>query len=82
MLDGWLKLAQWITAQLGIPGALISAGLIYVVYLLREERASHEGTRKQIDAINEKRLELLSVYLKTMQEFKASLDTLTMMMKK
>ena len=75
-MDGWLKLAQWITAQLGLPGALIAAAGIYLAYLLKTERDAHEATRKQVNEANEKRLEILSSQVKTMGDVTRSIEAL------
>ena len=77
MVDSWLKAAQWLALQLGVPGALIAAVAIYLAYQLRWERERHDETRKQVLQVQDKRLELLQTYLKAMEEFKLQLQALT-----
>ncbi len=79
MLDGWLNLAKFLSSQLGIPGALIAVLAGYMAWLLKQERDDHKETRKQIDVINDKRVQLLSDYQKLMYDYRVSIDALTAM---
>lgn len=74
MLDSWLNIWKFISAQFGVPGAIIAALCAYLIWALKAERDDHKETRKRVDEVSEKRVELLKDYLKTLNEFKASLD--------
>lgn len=74
MLDSWLNIWKFISGQFGVPGAIIAAICAYLVWALKVERDDHKETRKRVDEVSEKRVELLKDYLKTLNEFKASLD--------
>lgn len=74
MLDSWLNIWKFISGQFGVPGAIIAAICAYLIWALKVERDDHKETRKRVDEVSEKRVELLKDYLKTLNEFKASLD--------
>lgn len=76
MLETVLKLGQFVTDKFGVPGAMAVGLVVYLAYALREERLAHEKTRDQIGLLNDKRLELLTTYLKAMQDFKEKLEAI------
>jgi hypothetical protein len=76
-MEGWLKVIQFITGQFGLPGSLAVAIASYLIYLLREERASHALTRDKIDQINEKRIETSGQMLIAIRELKDALEAVT-----
>lgn len=82
MLDGVLKLGQFITEKFGLPGAMAVGLAVWMAYQLQGERASHDKTREQVNTANDKRVELLTTYLKTLQEFKLTLDAVIAMLGK
>jgi hypothetical protein len=69
MLDIWLKGAQWVTSQFGLPGSIMVGLTLYLMYTLREERA-------KIDVLQDKRLELHTTYLKSLSDLKDALEAL------
>lgn len=76
-MEGWLNLGKFVISTFGLPGAMIAGMLAYSLWLLKQERDDHKATRKQVDEVNEKRIELLTIYLKTMADFKTSVDALS-----
>ena len=74
MLDSWLNIWKFISGQFGVPGAIIAAICAYLVWALKVERDDHKETRKRVDEVSEKRVELMKDYLHMLGEFKASLD--------
>jgi hypothetical protein len=75
-MDGWLNLAKFLTSTLGIPGAIIAGICAYLIYQLNQERQAREKDRAKIDEVNDKRVEILSTYLKAMNDFKVAIDAL------
>lgn len=65
MVEGWLKLVQFITQQFGLPGSLAVCIAGYLIWLLQKEREAHLATRSRIDEINEKRIEFTKATLET-----------------
>ncbi len=74
MLDSWLNIWKFVSSQFGVPGAIIAALCAYLVWALKVEREDHKETRKRVDEVSEKRVELMKDYLHMLGEFKASLD--------
>ena len=74
MIDGWLKLIQWLTTQFGLPGSMAVALAGYLIWLLKEERASHLRTRDKIDEINEKRIEFTRATVESISALKDALQ--------
>jgi len=58
-----------VTSQFGLPGSIMVALTIYLMYTLREERA-------KIDVLQDKRLELHTTYLKSLSDLKDALEAL------
>ena len=81
-MEGWLNLVKYLTSQFGLPGSLAVAIAGYLIYLLREERLSHNLTRDKIDGINEKRIEQTVVITKTFEDLKESLRALLAIIEK
>jgi len=82
MLDGWIKLGQFLADKFGLPGSLaicLAAGLFW---LLREERTAHSLTRDKIDAINEKRIEQTMTTVKIVDDLKTSLQAVSAILDK
>lgn len=77
MVDGWLNLVKFLTAQFGLPGSMAVGLCCYLIWLLREERLAHSATRDKIDQINEKRIEMSSTYLLAVRELKEALEAVT-----
>lgn len=73
MLEGVLKLGQFVTDKFGLPGAMAVGLAVYLIYLLREERLAHASTRDKIDVINEKRIEFTSQTLNTVKNLNEAL---------
>lgn len=69
MIEGWLNFAKFITSQFGLPGSMAIAIAIYLMYILREER-------QKIDVLQDKRLELHTTYLKSLNDLKDALSAL------
>lgn len=82
MLDGWLNLAKFLTTSFGLPGSCAVAISAYLIYLLREERLSHNATRDKIDALNEKRLEQTILITKTFDDLKEALRAVSAILEK
>lgn len=80
MVDGWLNLVKFIVTSFGLPGALAICLVAYMAWLLKLERDDHKNTRDKIDAVNEKRIEVLGTMLKALGDFKISLDALAAML--
>ncbi len=74
MVDGWLKLIQWLTGQFGLPGSMAVALLGYVLWQLKLEREHHLRTRDKIDEINEKRIEFTRATVESMSALKDALQ--------
>lgn len=74
MLDSWLNIWKFVSAQFGVPGAIIAALCCYLVWALKVERDDHKETRKKVDEMSDKRVALLENYLKTISDFKVTLD--------
>ena len=74
MLDGWLKLVQWLTSQFGLPGSMAVGLAVYLVWLLKLERESHGRTRDKIDEINEKRIEFTRATVQSITDLKDALQ--------
>ena len=66
MVDGWLNFAKFITSQFGLPGSIMVGLVMYLMYTLREERA-------KIDMLQDKRLELHTLYIKSINDLKEAL---------
>lgn len=74
MLDSWLNIWKFVSGQFGVPGAVIAAVCAYLVWALKVERDDHKETRKKVDEMSDKRVALLETYLKTISDFKVTLD--------
>lgn len=77
MVDGYLKLIQWLTSQFGLPGSVAVALACYLIYLLREERAAHNKTRDKIDEINEKRIEFTKATVESIAALRDALQAVS-----
>lgn len=76
MIDGWLKLVQWLTSQFGLPGSMAVALAGYLIWLLQKEREAHSKTRDKIDEINEKRIEFTRATVQSITDLKDALQAL------
>ena len=57
-------------------GTLLVSFSAYLAWSLHKEQEEHKDTRKQVDAWNEKRLELHSQNLEAISEMRASIKEL------
>jgi len=81
-MEGWLNLAKYITSQFGLPGSLAICIAGYLIYLLREERLSHNLTRDKIDVINETRISQIITTVKVVENLNESLRAVTAILEK
>ena len=80
-MKGWVMDFSWVQSlltllfgQVGAMGTLLVAACSYLGWSLYREQEYH---RKQIEAWNEKRLELHEQNLKALSEMRTSIDILT-----
>lgn len=74
MVDSWLNVWKFISSQFGVPGAIIAAICVYLVWALKVEREDHKETRKKVDEMSDKRVLLMESYLNVVKDVKVSLD--------
>lgn len=73
-MDGWINLGNFLVKTFGLPGALLGAACVALIYLYKGERDAHVRTREKVDEVNEKRVELHSTYIKAIGDMKTSVD--------
>jgi len=74
MAESWLKIGQFIISTFGLPGAMLACTILVLLWMYKNERDDHKATRLKVDEVNEKRIEVMQNVLKTMGDFKVSLD--------
>ena len=79
MAESALKIGQFFISTFGLPGALLACIILALLWMYKNERDDHKATRAKVDEVNEKRIEALSNILKSLGDFKVSLDAVIAM---